>query len=239
MQARIRTYAQEMRLRRIRRAKRDGRFVNRPYGPGAAGRCGHRPLRVPSAVRGMAVRAAFSAPVEPQLLPSLGGSCAAGAAALLTKSTGRTEPRARSSLAGRLNRTAAGPRVQGRSPGCFFPGFFASKESRRRRPGLQKRDGLPRRPRGASSQWHAALSAYFSTAMPASCALSLACSVFRQPAAPGRALFKRLPFDKAPRAWYDPSSFTERRDSYGDGQRPNLHRTVLRTNGYGETLFGA
>ena len=50
------------------------------------------PLRVPSAVWGMAVRAAFQAPVEPQLLSSLGRSCAAGAAALFTKGIGRTEP---------------------------------------------------------------------------------------------------------------------------------------------------
>ena len=39
-----------------------------------------------SALRGMAVRAAFQAPVEPQLLSSLGGSCAAGAAALFASS---------------------------------------------------------------------------------------------------------------------------------------------------------
>ena len=55
-------------------------------GRGAAGRCGHRPLRVPSAVRGMAVRAAFIALIELQLLSGTGGSCAAGAAALFASS---------------------------------------------------------------------------------------------------------------------------------------------------------
>ena len=55
-----RTQASLLQLRRIRRTK-GGRFVNRPYGPRAADRCGHRPLRVPSAVWDMAVRTAFHA----------------------------------------------------------------------------------------------------------------------------------------------------------------------------------
>ena len=35
-----------LQLRGIRWPIADGRFMNRPYGPGAAGRCGHRPLRM-------------------------------------------------------------------------------------------------------------------------------------------------------------------------------------------------
>ena len=135
-----RMQASSLHLRRKRRPVVDGRFVNRPYGPGTAGRCGHRPLRVPSPIGGMAVRAAFLAPIEPQRFSSLGGSCAAGAAALFASSA-RPNRALSAAKSCRLpephRRRAPGPGPAG--PGCFFPGFFASKESRRRRPGLQKR----------------------------------------------------------------------------------------------------
>ena len=111
------------------------------------------PLQVPSAVRGMAVRAAFPAPVEPQLLSSLGGKIAAGAAALFASS-------ARSNRAMSAYRFYGPPEPHRRwAPGpgpktwLFLPGVLCKQRTPPPEAGPPKKgNGLPRRPRGASSQ---------------------------------------------------------------------------------------